>query len=289
MWRPRARDILHAVSGGNSAPIPGVGSSFTEFGNAVSALARAAVNTQMPATVVAYRAPAGVAPNRLPAMVDVTVDFLTRRAINVAEDATENEIAISRADGWEAVGPYPQLVSVPVAYPGHDGMRSCGAILPGAHGWVYFVQRSIDDWMENGGPVDPVFDGQWHDLSDAIFVPGARYGAIAEDIDPAVDRVGSADGSAGMAIATLDKSIAVTTTGPTATIDAETLIALGAAAALGVARLTDTTAAAASMAAWVAAVQVVVAAAAVPFALPIPIPPTDFGVITSASAKVKAE
>jgi len=64
---------------------------------------------------------------------------------------------------------------------------------------------------------------------------------------------------------------------------------LGTAAALGVARLTDTTAAASTMAAWIAQVQVVAAGAAALLALPVPIPPTDFGVVSSASTKVLAE
>lgn len=63
----------------------------------------------------------------------------------------------------------------------------------------------------------------------------------------------------------------------------------GASATLGVARQTDTTGADTAMTAWIASVQAITAALAPSVALPPPVPPTDFGVITSASTKVLSE
>ena len=147
---------------GNFAPTPGVGATFTALAEAAALLAQSRINTMMPGTVVAWRPPVGAPPARKPAVVDVLPDFLYRRRINTAADAAPTEIPIQRANGWEAQGAYPIFPAVPVAYPGTDGMRVSGPILPGAKGWLFFCQRSIDDWMDNGGPVDPAFDFQWH-------------------------------------------------------------------------------------------------------------------------------
>ena len=278
----------------NYQPTPGVGSTLEQFADAISLLTRSQINTMMPATVIAWRPPVGAPPLRTPAMVDVVSDFLYRRTINVATDVNPPfEVAIQRSTGWQAIGPYPMITSVPVAYPGTDGMRISGPIFPGASGWLYFAQRSIDDWINMGGPVDPVFDYQWHHLSDAIFVPGARFGLIAEDIDPAFHTIGSAHGGAGMKISEGlpgTQTIEVSTLGPLATIDASTAIKIGAGAVLGAARLTDKTSADVSMAAWIATAQPILVAAAALLGIPTPpIPPTDFGIITGSSAKVTIE
>jgi hypothetical protein len=285
-------------TGGNLTPTAGIGSSFEALAEAAALLARSEIHSMMPATVTAYHAPTGIAPNRKPAMVDVTIDFLTRRDVNVAEDASEDETALERATGWQAVGPYPPLVNCPVLYPGPDGMRSSGPIKVGASGWVFFVERSIDDWIQTGGPVDPAFDYQWHHLSDAIFVPGARYGSIAEDIAGDVYRIGSADGGAGMEISTSDpdvaaaRTITLRTDGPTATVDAATEVKLGEGATLGAARLTDPVAPTGDMTTFMAAVVTalnLIAAAPGPVVIVPPIPPGTIGTISGASSKVKAE
>jgi hypothetical protein len=215
---------------GNSAPTPGIGSTFTAFGEVVALLARSEVHTMMPCEVIAYYAPTGIAPERSPALVDVRPHFKYRRSINVPGDAEPGEEVIKRTDEYQARGDLPIITRVPIAYPGHDGMRASGPISVGQVGMIFFAERSIDDWAQTGGPVDPVFDNQWHHLSDAIFVPGARYGSIAEDIDPSLDRVGSADGTAGMEISTgpaASRTITLRTDGPTATVDAATEVKLG--------------------------------------------------------------
>jgi hypothetical protein len=255
-------------------------------------LARSEINTMMPATVIAWRPPIGAPPLRTPALVDVLPDFMYRRRINVPADAVPPEIPIQRANGWEAVGPYPMITSVPVAYPGSDGMRVSGPIFPGARGWLFFAQRSIDDWINTGGPVDPAFDYQWHNLSDAIFVPGARFGAVAEDINPLLHTIGSADGGAGIEISEAPipaRTIAMRTQGPTATVDATTQVKLGEAAVLGVARLTDTTSADTTMAIFIAAVAAQSAVlGGLGFGVAAPAP-SDFGIVTQASSKVVSE
>ena len=117
-------------------------------------LARSMVHTMMPGTVIAYRAPAGSGDDRAPAVVDVRPDFLYRRRIDNPGDNEENENVIERTDGWHAQGAYPDLVTVPVAYPGPDGMRSSGPIEVGAHGWLIFAERSIDGPSVND-PISP--------------------------------------------------------------------------------------------------------------------------------------
>jgi hypothetical protein len=125
-------------------------------------------------------------------------------------------------------------------------------------------------------------------------VPGARFGTIAEDIDPTLHRVGSADGTAGLEISEGEaptRTIAVRTQGPTATVDAAAEVKLGEAAALGVARLTDGVSASGDMVAYMAAVVTALTtiAAQVPVGITPPIPPTVIGQISQASTKVKSE
>ncbi len=162
----------------------------------------------------------------------------------------------------------------------------------GATGWLFFVERSIDDWMNMGGPVDPAFDYQWHHLSDAIFVPGARSGLMAEDINPLLHRIGSADGGAGMEIdegEIATRTIAMRTLGPTATIDALTTVKVGEGATLGIARLTDKTSADTTMTVFIAGVAAQSAVLAGLGFGAAAVAPSDFGIITQASTKAKAE
>lgn len=155
------------------------------------------------------------------------------------------------------------LAGVPVQIAGTGTSYLSHPLLPGATGVLHVMDRSIRPWMQAVASmaVDPV-QSATHALHDAVFVPGLR--AKRDAITPPIDL--------------------------TATVlHDDTLLKLGRAAVLGVARLTDTTSSDATMTAWIIASQAVLAGAAALLALPVPVPPTDFGIITAASTKVVSE
>jgi hypothetical protein len=160
----------------------------------------------------------------------------------------------------------PLQVTVPVRIPGDgksDGYLSF-PILPGNTGTLHVFDRDVQGWLRRTMPRAVVpFERALHQVHDAYFEPGLTDNA--HRIPTPVD----------LTAVVLNHS---------------TGIKLGRNAALGVARLTDKTSADATMAVWIAAAHTVLTAAAaflaIPFAAPVP---TDFGVITQASTKVKAE
>ena len=98
-------------------------------------------------------------------------------------------------------------------------------------------------------------------------------------------------GPAALEINVADKSLRAYTTGPTANVDAATQVSLGnpLGPLLPIARVTDKTAADASMTAWIAAVSaqsLVLAQAGFGVAAT---PPVDFGKITTGSGKAFSE
>ena len=168
-----------------------------------------------------------------------------------------------------------KLTDIPVHTPGSGTGFLEFPILPGDTGKITIMDRSIQQWLLLGAPVDPV-QSATHALQDAVFEPGLRpttrpYAAPA------------------------DQTAAV--------LHHDTFIKLGAAAALGIARLTDQTSADVDMAAWIIEVTTALIAIAAfhnapaapmvsaPGSVPVfpAVPATDFGIITTASAKSSSE
>ncbi len=149
----------------------------------------------------------------------------------------------------------PKIITVRVAWADNgsgDGSRF--PIPPNATGTVTVFDRDLNTWLASppGVPVDPMF--AWnHELKDSTFWPDLRPDTVP----------------------------LVPVANPAAhVIKASTALQLGGdLAVLGVARLTDTVAPNASMAAWIAAVS---AATAVPA-------PVGFGDIATSSTKVVSE
>jgi hypothetical protein len=76
------------------------------------------------------------------------------------------------------------LPQVPVlCYGGSLGYVST-PIIPGDTGFVLFSDRCIDQWLQSGGPVDPI-SGRTHNLADAVFIPGFR--PLPSKVTPPVD------------------------------------------------------------------------------------------------------
>lgn len=150
-----------------------------------------------------------------------------------------------------------ELEDINVAWPRTSSGYLTFPINEDDKGELHIQDRDIDAWLSEGGPVDPV--AMWtHAMSGAVFHP-----AIFNDdnpITPATDQ--------------------------TATVLEGELVNIGRAATLPAARVTDTVAAGASMATWIAAVNTAFAALVPPVIIP---PPVDFGAIATGSAKVKVE
>lgn len=82
------------------------------------------------------------------------------------------QIGIIRVDINGAEFNPPPIVDVPVYFPG-DGFCIEFQIDPNCEGMVHFSQRCIDAWKITGGIANnPI--GRFHDMQDAMFVPGVR-------------------------------------------------------------------------------------------------------------------
>lgn len=66
----------------------------------------------------------------------------------------------------------PLIQNVPVHFPG-DSHYLWHSIESGCEGLIHFSQRSVEEWIQGGGPVKPS-DTRMLALSDAFFVPGCR-------------------------------------------------------------------------------------------------------------------
>ena len=269
----------------NLAPTPGRGQTIGAFARSIMLETLIQLRVGMPATVTAWHAPVS---GQLPALVDVQPGFVFSIALNTPAELPAGYTLRESGGAFYGQRALPVIQRCPIQYPSGGGANLRGPLAVGSEGWISIADRSLDAWISEGGPVDPALV-QYHDLSDAVFCPGLRSGAAGQTVPTDRTTLGPEDDSAGLDFAALDGSITLRTEGPQLTLESATAILLGQGATLGVARLTDTVAADASMLAWIAAAQVVLAAAAVLTATPVPIPPSDFGVISGGSAKVSAE
>ena len=273
-------------------PLPGRGSSEGDFFRAIAYHVGMELHVCVPATVVAWT-PA-IPEKKQPATVDVQIDFKRVRAIdNPSEVRTsKGEELVTAKTGLLAVGTRPIRRGKPYLVPSVGGDFSMrGPIAVGTTGLLVVADRSIDSWINEGGPVDPATADR-HNFDDGFFLPLVYHGSNTPTIPTTAHQLGRADGSAGLEINVGDApDLRLYTNGPNATIDAASTVKLGAAATLGAARLTDTVDASANMATFMA--QVVTAlntiAAAVPVVIVTPVPPSTIGTISSASSKVVAE
>ena len=217
------------------------------------------IRTHTVGTVTAYNA----ATQR--ASVSVDILQVVRDNFTEATAADPNPVATL---------PPVQLEDLPVAWPRTSSGYLTFPLNPGDKGEVHIQDRNLGQWIQLGQASDPV-SAITHSLSDGVFHPNIYPNS--EPLPPT------------------DQGATV--------LDGDQEIKLGRLAALGVARLTDKTSSDASMTAWIASVNAAIIAIATilqapPPGTPVvtvtgaivpPIPPADFGIITTASQKVKAE
>jgi hypothetical protein len=168
------------------------------------------------------------------------------------------------------------LTNIPVAWPRSGGGYLTFPLATGDTGELHVQDRTLQQWTALGQATDPV-GAFTHSLADSIFHPNVH--PDTKPITPPTDLTA-------------------------AVLHHDLRIKLGRAAALGVARLTDTTSPGPSMALWEAQVTAALVAMAAFFnAAPGPVlsagpgtvpvfptnTPTDLGVISSASVKTLTE
>lgn len=79
---------------------------------------------------------------------------------------------IARVDINGAEFTIPPIIEVPVYFPGGDYCVEY-QIDPGCEGDILFSQRCIDGWIQSGGvAANPI--GRFHNMQDAMFLPGFR-------------------------------------------------------------------------------------------------------------------
>jgi phage baseplate assembly protein gpV len=94
-------------------------------------------------------------------------------AFDPATQLAQVQIGIIRIDTNGAEFTPPPLITVPVHFCGGVNFSVEYEINPGDEGIIIFSQRCIDGWKNTGGVAkNPIF--RFHDLSDAVFLPGIR-------------------------------------------------------------------------------------------------------------------
>lgn len=88
------------------------------------------------------------------------------------------EIGIQRHEGGGVFNTLPEIKHVPVQFAGSPEWSVFHELPEGTEGLIHFSQRSVDYWIEQGGPVRPL-DARMFDATDAFFAPGYRSRATS--------------------------------------------------------------------------------------------------------------
>ncbi|BEL99002.1 hypothetical protein I5R28_10730 [Serratia marcescens] len=83
------------------------------------------------------------------------------------------ECGIQRHEGNGEFKTLPEIRHVPVQFSGSAVWSVFHELPEGTEGLIHFSQRSVDYWLEQGGPVRPL-DARMFDATDAFFAPGYR-------------------------------------------------------------------------------------------------------------------
>lgn len=68
----------------------------------------------------------------------------------------------------------PQLLDVPIVFPGAGGFSVTFPMAAGDEVLVVFSSRCIDGWWLNGGYLNQTMEARMHDLSDGFAIPGPK-------------------------------------------------------------------------------------------------------------------
>lgn len=116
------------------------------------------IHVSVPATVVSY--------NATTQRATVTLGF---RAVE---------------DGAVSPDPPIQIANMPVRWERGVDSYDTRPLAAGATGQVFFADRALDEWLRQGGSVDPI-DARAHSLADGVFYPGVGPSPISPPPNPA--------------------------------------------------------------------------------------------------------
>jgi hypothetical protein len=92
----------------------------------------------------------------------------------------------------------PEIPKAPVHFPGGGGFTITHPISAGDEGHIIVSSRCIEGWMQSGD-VQPMTHARYHDLTDAIYVPGLRSGPrTLSNINTTACQIRTDDGNCAM-------------------------------------------------------------------------------------------
>lgn len=99
-------------------------------------------------------------------------------AFNADTQRAQVECGIQRQMPDGTLETLPLLVNVPVRFSGSPEWAVFHELPAGTEGYIHFSQRSVDAWLDMGGPAQPV-GPEMFSASDAFFSPGYRSAKTA--------------------------------------------------------------------------------------------------------------
>lgn len=132
------------------------------------------------------------------------------------------EIGIQQHEGEGVFKTRPEITHVPVQFSGTANWIVFHELPEGTEGLIHFSQRSVDYWLEQGGPVQPL-DARMFDATDAFFAPGYRSRATSIAGLP-IDGIGMSNASGAVRIHLTDDGINLNVGGETLSLSSEGLL-----------------------------------------------------------------
>lgn len=131
------------------------------------------------------------------------------------------ECGIQRHEGNGEFKTLPEIRHVPVQFSGSADWSVFHELPEGTEGLIHFSQRSVDYWLEQGGPVRPL-DARMFDATDAFFAPGYRSRATCISGLP-TEGIGMSSASGTVRFHLTDAGIDLTVGGERLSLSAEGL------------------------------------------------------------------
>lgn len=131
------------------------------------------------------------------------------------------ECGIQRHEGNGEFKTLPEIRHVPVQFSGSANWSVFHELPEGTEGLIHFSQRSVDYWLEQGGPAQPL-DARMFDATDAFFAPGYRSRATCISGLP-TEGIGMSNASGAVRLHLTDAGIDLTVGGQTLSLSAEGL------------------------------------------------------------------
>ncbi|WP_315707394.1 Gp138 family membrane-puncturing spike protein [Brenneria uluponensis] len=132
------------------------------------------------------------------------------------------ECGIQRQMSDGTVQTLPLLVNVPVQFPGSADWSVFHELPAGTEGYIHFSQRSVDAWLDMGGPAPPT-GPEMFSASDAFFSPGYRSLKTAIP-DLPTSGIGMSNSAGTVTIHLTDKGVRLTADGQTLELTSSGLV-----------------------------------------------------------------